>query len=137
MFVLLIALAATLAGLRLLLLSGRDVGQTVTWDCGYSRPTARMQYTGSSFADPVVLIFAWVVRLQRVIVAPVGFFPTRAAFESATTDAARDSVYRPVARGLDRSLSRLRWLQHGRVNIYLLYIAVTLLLLLVWVVAFP
>jgi hypothetical protein len=30
------------------------------------------------------------------------------------------------------ALSRLRWLQHGRVQLYILYIAVTLLVLLVW-----
>ena len=29
-------------------------------------------------------------------------------------------------------LSQLRWLQHGNVQLYVLYIAVTLIVLLVW-----
>ena len=32
----------------------------------------------------------------------------------------------------DRAAGRLRWLQHGRLHLYVLYIAVTLLVLLVW-----
>ena len=43
--VILIAVAALLAVMRRALLSRRDVGEAVTWDCGYARPTARMQYT--------------------------------------------------------------------------------------------
>jgi len=48
----------------------------------------------------------------------------------------RDTVYHPSARTVDRTLLRLRWLQHGRTNIYILYIAATLLALLVWKVGF-
>ena len=36
----LLLLVALLAWLRRFLLSGREVGSTVTWDCGYSAPTA-------------------------------------------------------------------------------------------------
>ncbi|MBI4602301.1 MAG: oxidoreductase, partial [Planctomycetes bacterium] len=38
-------LSAVLAVLRLALLARREVRSAVTWDCGYARPTARMQYT--------------------------------------------------------------------------------------------
>ena len=31
--------------------------RAVTWDCGYAKPTARMQYTASSFAQPIVNFF--------------------------------------------------------------------------------
>jgi hydrogenase-4 component B len=33
-----------------------------TWDCGYARPTPRMQYTSSSFSRPIRQLFSWVVR---------------------------------------------------------------------------
>ena len=34
--------------------------RTGTWDCGYARPTSRMQYSASSFAQTVVVLFRWV-----------------------------------------------------------------------------
>ena len=37
-----------------------------------------------------------------------------------------------VFAGLERTLAPLRWLQQGRVQLYVLYIAFTLLVLLVW-----
>jgi hydrogenase-4 component B len=40
--------------------SGWETGPT--WACGYVAPTARMQYTASSFAQMMVDLFAWVLR---------------------------------------------------------------------------
>ena len=37
--------------------------QTVTWDCGYAQPTPRMQYTASSFAQPLTDLFASCCKL--------------------------------------------------------------------------
>ena len=34
-----------------------------TWDCGYARPTPRMQYTASSFAETLVGLFAWAAAI--------------------------------------------------------------------------
>ncbi|PIR19533.1 MAG: oxidoreductase, partial [Elusimicrobia bacterium CG11_big_fil_rev_8_21_14_0_20_64_6] len=52
------ALALGLAGLLWLwrgtLLSLREVGAGPSWGCGFTRPTARMQYTASSYASPLV-----------------------------------------------------------------------------------
>jgi len=36
--------------------------RAVTWDCGYAAPSARMQYTSSSFAESLVGLFAWALR---------------------------------------------------------------------------
>jgi hypothetical protein len=41
-------------------------------------------------------------------------------------------VYRPLFSELRERMSQLRWLQHGRLHLYILYIAVTLIVLLVW-----
>ena len=47
----LLALAAVLLWIRRRLPRGREESLTGTWDCGYARPTARMQYTATSFAQ--------------------------------------------------------------------------------------
>jgi NADH:ubiquinone oxidoreductase subunit 5 (subunit L)/multisubunit Na+/H+ antiporter MnhA subunit len=129
--------AVLLALLRLALLSRYPVSAAVaTWDCGYARPTPRMQYTASSFVEPVTTLFAAVLRQTREVIKAEGLFPKRAAYESSTPDPARDVIYRPSATGVDRTLVRLRWLQHGRINLYVLYIAVTLVVLFIWRVGF-
>jgi formate hydrogenlyase subunit 3/multisubunit Na+/H+ antiporter MnhD subunit len=127
--------AALLAVVRLMLLRRRTVGAAVTWDCGYARPAPSMQYTSSSFAEPVASVLEPLVRRVRVS-RPQGLFPVSASIETSTGDPAREAVYRAAAGRIDRSLLRLRWLQHGRLNLYVLYIAATLVALLIWKVGF-
>jgi formate hydrogenlyase subunit 3/multisubunit Na+/H+ antiporter MnhD subunit len=111
---------------------GRVEATTGTWDCGYARPTARMQYTASSFAQPLTGLFRIVLGTRKQGVAPNGFFPPRATFETHTPDAARERLFAPLFRLIDRSLAPLRRMQHGRIHEYLLYIAIVLVLLLIW-----
>ncbi|HXJ33821.1 MAG TPA: proton-conducting transporter membrane subunit [Candidatus Eisenbacteria bacterium] len=124
--------AGGLAALRRRLLAGRAVTAGPTWDCGYAAPSPRMQYTGSSFSQPLTTVFARVLRVESGGAAPKGFFPARASFASATPDVAREGLYRPVFGGVRRALGSLRWLQHGEVQLYVLYVALTLIALLVW-----
>ena len=127
-----LALVAGLAWLRLRLLAGRTVSESVTWDCGYAQPTARMQYTASSFARPVTERFGPLLRTRRKLSQPEGIFPREASLTTSTPDAARDVLYQPAFTGIGRGLAKMRWLQHGNVQLYVLYIALTLLVLLVW-----
>ncbi len=76
-FAVLAAAGAGLALLRLWLLSGRTVTKAVTWDCGYARPGAHMQYTGSSFVQPLAVLFQAVLRSKFNITRPEGLFPRR------------------------------------------------------------
>lgn len=124
--------AGAVAMLRRTLLAGRSVTAGPTWDCGYAAPSPRMQYTGASFSQPLTAVFARVLRTESRGTQPAGFFPERATFSSATPDLARERLYRPLFRGIERALARLRWLQHGEVQLYVLYIALTLVMLLLW-----
>jgi hydrogenase-4 component B len=129
-FVLFIALAAIA---RRALLAGRPVARAVTWDCGYARPTARMQYTGSSFVQPVVDLFKLFLQPAATVEPPEGFFPTSASLATRTDDTARERVFAPVFVFVNSLFSHMRWVQEGRVHIYVLYVALTLLALLVFV----
>jgi hypothetical protein len=91
-----------------------------------------MQYTGSSFSQPLTTVFARVLRAESHGARPKGFFPARASFASATPDLGREALYRPVFGGVGRALASLRRLQHGEVQLYVLYVALTLIALLVW-----
>ncbi|MBF0495748.1 MAG: hypothetical protein HQK58_04120 [Deltaproteobacteria bacterium] len=128
----LLVLIALLAVMRSRLLAGRKVELSGTWDCGYARPTARMQYTASSFAQPLTNMFGVLLQTHRSLERPEGFFPTQAGLHTETGDIFRRNVYRPIFQSVERLLLWLHWLQQGRVQIYILYIAVTMLILLIW-----
>jgi hydrogenase-4 component B len=119
------------AGLRLFLLRGRPRDTTVTWDCGYHRPTARMQTTASSFGQPLVTFFAPLVGFARRLDRPRGLFPSDGSLETTTHDPWRARLWQPLFRGVASVAARLRVLQHGYVHLYVLAIALTLLVLLV------
>jgi NADH:ubiquinone oxidoreductase subunit 5 (subunit L)/multisubunit Na+/H+ antiporter MnhA subunit len=128
----LLALALALAEFRRALLSGRTVERGLTWDCGYARPSARMQYTASSFVQPATSFFGAWLRTRHTVSAPRGLFPQQSAFHTETPDLCSVALYRPAFGAFGRLAARLRWLQHGRVHSYIMYIALTLIALLVW-----
>jgi hydrogenase-4 component B len=135
LFTLFLALAAGLAGIRWLLLRRRGVVVAPTWDCGYERPAASMQYTASSFAQPIREMFAVVLPVRLRVVLPSGLFPVRASLSSEVTRPFQEQLYGPAFQAIRHGMSRLRWLHHGRVQLYVLYIVATLVALLAWFVS--
>jgi hydrogenase-4 component B len=127
-----LALVIILALLRRTLLANRKVEQSVTWGCGYDSPTPRMQYTASSFAQPLTDLFKPLLDTKKNVSAPSGYFPSDAALKTETPDMFSEKIYGPLFTRIGDGLSRLRWLQQGNVQLYVLYIALTLLALLVW-----
>lgn len=134
--VLFLALVAILAIVRRRLLSGRTVATSPTWDCGYGVPSSRMQYTSSSFAQPLVSFFKLLLnpgsRRKMPGIESAASFPENWQFHSHVPDLFLDNVYVPAFKSVSRFLSRLRWLQGGKVHSYVLYIALTLIVLLLW-----
>jgi formate hydrogenlyase subunit 3/multisubunit Na+/H+ antiporter MnhD subunit len=118
--------------LRHRLLRHRAVETTVTWDCGYAQPTARMQYTASSFAQPLTTLFRLVLRTETHARPPAGLFPRQGALATETPDAFREAMFRPAFTAIAQALGRLRLLQHGRIQLYVLYVVLTLIALIAW-----
>jgi hydrogenase-4 component B len=126
----LIIISGILWGLRRLLLSGRVNAVSPTWDCGYSAPNSRMQYTSSSFAWPVISMFRWVVRPRLHVRIRKGLFPHYAELSSHTDDIFREGLFAPVFKSISELAQRIHVLQEGRNQLYVLYIAITILVLL-------
>ena len=118
--------------LRAWLLSGREVTAAGTWGCGYVAPNTRMQYTASSFAQPITKLFAHGLQGQTHFEPPEGYFPKNTGFSTHYPDAFIAKLYRPLFLATDWAMSKLRWLQQGRIQLYVLYIGITLLALLIW-----
>jgi hydrogenase-4 component B len=127
-----LGLVAVVALLRWMLLRSKQVDRGPTWDCGYARPTTRMQYNAVSFAQPITRMFRTVLGTRQHLDPPEGFFPKSAELDSHTPDIFRELFFRPVFVGVRKLLEAFRWLQHGNVHLYVLYILITLLALMFW-----
>jgi hydrogenase-4 component B len=102
-----------------------------TWGCGYQSPTPRMQYSASSFADLLVSQFHCGLRTERHGGVIQGLFPAAARFASHTPDVVLDGLLLPACRTVAQGCSWLRArVQNGLVPTYLMYVAMTLLVLL-------
>jgi hypothetical protein len=112
---------------------GRVVTSDGTWGCGYAAPSPRMQYTGRSFAElSSERLLPKMLRARVSVVRPTSLFPERATFSSEYTDPLTRGLYEPLlAHSADR-FARLRWLQQGKLHVYLVYVLVAVFIALAW-----
>ena len=73
----LIGVVTLLALGRKIALARRPVSTNVTWDCGYAEPSSRMQYTASSFAQPLTETFSMLLQTRRILACANGFVSDR------------------------------------------------------------
>jgi formate hydrogenlyase subunit 3/multisubunit Na+/H+ antiporter MnhD subunit len=111
---------------------GEAQPEAPTWGCGYAAPTARMQYTGSSFAELLVLRFRWVFFPKKQVHPPVGPFPRHAAFDSHMPDTILDGAIIPSLRHGAALADRLRARVGSRVQSKVLMLLFGVLGLLLW-----
>ena len=131
-FVVLILLAVAVWLLRARRLAGRRIGRGPVWGCGYLFPSPRMQYTASSFAQPLTTQFHLFVRNREAFSPPQGYFPRAASYASDSGDPWLRLLFAPTFRWFDRIVGRLNVIQHGHIHVYVLYVAATLVALLFW-----
>ncbi|HVI76302.1 MAG TPA: oxidoreductase, partial [Anaeromyxobacteraceae bacterium] len=103
-----------------------------TWGCGYTRPTPRMQYTGSSFAEMLTLRFGWAFFPRARVDPPRGAFPHHAAFSSHVPDTVLDVALVPVLRSASWGAEHVRRLHRGQVQWQALLVGLALVTLLAW-----
>jgi hydrogenase-4 component B len=127
-------IAALLGGTIALGVSLRNgvIKKGTTWGCGYIAPTARMQYTSSSFAQMLVGLFAWALRPRTSRPKNLPLFPEKTSFHSEVPDTVLDKAVLPAFRWGERLFSWFRVLQQGSIQAYLLYIFIALIALLLW-----
>jgi formate hydrogenlyase subunit 3/multisubunit Na+/H+ antiporter MnhD subunit len=124
------ALLAGCGAIALMLRSSPTGIPIGTWDCGYTAPSARIQYTSSSFAQLLVGLWGWVLLPQVLFKRLDTVFPAIAGYSTRVPDTVLDRGVIPFLRGAAWLLSWLRPLQRGNVNAYLFYVFLTLLILL-------
>lgn len=126
------AMTALIWTCRGLLLRRREVGHGPTWGCGFTAATARMQYTGSSYPVPTARVFTTLLGTKEEVHPPLGYWPVKASFESRTPDPALERWLPVLTARFEDWLSVPRQLQHGRLQLYLLYVSAFLVAALLW-----
>lgn len=127
-----LAVVAGLWTLRTSMLRKRPVRLGPTWDCGYALPTSRMQYTGSSFSEPLLQTLHVLLRTSRAVQMSQELYPKAGSLSTHVVDPWKDRVFAGLFRKAAALLDRFHWIQQGKVQLYVLYVLVTLVALLLW-----
>ena len=85
-----------------------------------------MQYTAGSFAGIITEWFAWILCPIRHEHRPAEKLPLNANFSEHTPETVLEYVVEPAGRAVIQVSTAARWLQHGRVQAYLLYLLIGL-----------
>ena len=117
----LFALIFVLLGIRKLVLQKKTVSISPTWNCGYTAPTAKIQYTASSFVKTysklLGIIFLIIKRREKVF----GVFPGAAHLETHPYDKIEKWFVDYPINKLKIFLGRFRFFQNGQLQFYILY----------------
>lgn len=97
---LLVGLSLLLFGLRWWLGRGAPAARHVTWGCGYTAVSPRMQYTGASFSSQFAAIFQSVLVHLRRAALPQGPFPEKAShLNTHCVDAVERRMFEVLGEG--------------------------------------
>lgn len=105
-----------------------------TWDCGLRGLTPQMEYSATGFSKPIRMVFKALFRPRREVQREYDYSPYFARtlrFESHVEEPFVTRIYRPLNRAIVRLSRRMRALQAGSIQAYLIYIFLTLLVLLI------
>lgn len=119
--------------LRTQLFKGKTITQAGTWGCGFTQPTVKMQYTGSSYASSIMEFFRPVAPLVEDKVAVTGVFPEKARYNSHIDDIAEVHMGHVIVKPVLWIFDKLRFIQHGDIHLYIGYILLTIIVLLFFV----
>lgn len=105
------------------------------WACGADELTDRMQYTATSFAEPLQRVFDDVLRpdtdIEVTHYAESRYMAQRVTYRSRIGDAIEDRLYPPVVRAVAAAAALVRRAHTGSVHLYLAYGALGVLIILV------
>jgi hydrogenase-4 component B len=104
------------------------------WDCGFRNLTSRMQYNATSFSMPFRRVFGFMVSVKESVTllpqSAHAAFPKRLHYHLRIRDRFWNWIYKPVADASFWIARKVGRLQQGRIQAYLIYSFVTIIVLL-------
>lgn len=111
------------------------VKSEITWDCGATL-NSRMEITSLGFSRAIITIFRGVLKPTRQSQAEyrdasMRYF-SKINFSDETRDLYREYLYHPMQHFINKTAICIKKIQGGLVNVYVLYILITLIGLLIF-----
>ncbi len=110
----------------------KEIGSGGTWGCGFTQPTVRMQYTGASYADEMIDFFRPFVPVKRIYTGITRIFPGKTTWDIEVDDVAETNYHKGLVKPLFTVVGKLRWIQHGNIQLYIAYIILAIIVLLLF-----
>lgn len=111
----------------------KEVRTGPTWGCGFTQPTVRMQYTGTSYAMSIVDFFRPFVNIKTNYSGISRIFPGITTYKTRVDDIAETALIDRIVSPVLYLLAKMRWIQHGHIQLYIGYIIVTIIVLLLFI----
>ena len=127
------AVMLIILSLRTILYRKKTISRAGTWGCGFTQPTPKMQYTGSSYAASIVEFFRPVAPIEEHHLPIRGRFPEPTRYASHVHDIAERYLKNITVYPVMALFDRLRWIQHGDIHLYISYILVAIIVLLLFI----
>jgi hydrogenase-4 component B len=108
-----------------------------TWDCGFGSLNERMEYTPTSLSQPIRAIFKVFFKphnqIEKESFGQNPYLIKTVKIETVIKNIFEEMLYTPIISSFVFFFDKVRRLQTGKINAYLLYIMITLVLLLLFV----
>ena len=127
-----IALFLAVSILRKLLYWRKEVSAGPTWGCGFTRPTVRMQYTGTSYAASMIDFYRPFVPVKTFYSGIRKIFPGQTIYHTEVIDVAENKIHEMIIKPFFHLLQMLRWIQHGNIHLYIAYIVAAIIVMLLF-----
>ncbi|MBI4843029.1 MAG: hydrogenase 4 subunit B [Nitrospirae bacterium] len=106
------------------------------WDCGFAKLNERMQYNAASFSMPIRRIFGFLFKIKEdVKLTPCSThkpFPKKLNYHLKVRDRFWGWIYKPIVESCFWLARHAGKLQQGRVQAYLIYSFITIIILLLF-----
>ncbi len=106
----------------------------LAWGCGGVRTSPRMQYTATSYAEPLARIFDDSLRPERDVIvthaAEARYLVERIQYRQRVSDVFESRLYVPVIALVERVGAAAKSVQNGKIHFYLAYSFVAFLIVL-------
>jgi len=129
-------LAVVVSAYLLLHVRPGKIHRVPIWDCGFEKINQRMQYNATSFSMPIRRIFGFFfsIREQVRVASHAGHpaFPKKLYYSLRIRDRFWGWLYKPIVVSSFWIARKVGKLQQGRIQAYLIYSFITIIVLLVF-----
>jgi formate hydrogenlyase subunit 3/multisubunit Na+/H+ antiporter MnhD subunit len=109
------------------------IAKSPTWGCGYQQGSAKQQYTGTAYINPLAYFLRPFMQKQISRNVVEGYFPQSISHAEEVQDYVDKSIISKLLGWLTRFYRLFDGIHNGKTNSYISYLLIALLCLLFWV----